>query len=59
VEKNDAPKKQAESEETEEQLSLVPEADEIREMLRSTDINTLTPIEAMNVLVKLIALAEK
>lgn len=57
--KNDAPKKQAESEETEEQLSLVPEADEIREMLRSTDINTLTPIEAMNVLVKLIALAEK
>lgn len=27
-------------------------------MLRSTDINTLTPIEAMNVLVKLIALAE-
>lgn len=54
-----APKKQAESEETEEQLSLVPEADEIREMLRSTDINTLTPIEAMNVLVKLIALAEK
>lgn len=52
-------KKQAESEETEEQLSLVPEADEIREMLRSTDINTLTPIEAMNVLVKLIALAEK
>lgn len=57
--RNDAPKKQAESEETEEQLSLVPEADEIREMLRSTDINTLTPIEAMNVLVKLIALAEK
>ena len=57
--RNDVPKKHIEPKESEEQLSLVPETDEIREMLRSTDINTLTPIEAMNVLVKLIALAEK
>lgn len=56
--KNDVPKK-IEAEEDEIQLSLVPENDEIREMLRSVDINTLTPIESMNMLVKLIALAEK
>lgn len=47
------------SEDEEMQLSIAPENDEMREMLRGVDINTLTPIESMNLLVKLIAIAEK
>ena len=44
--------------EEEAQLTLVPEETELEKRLRSIDINTLTPMESMNILFELIKLAK-
>ncbi len=58
-ERKEEPPKAVKSEDEDMQLTMTHENDEIREILLGVDINTLTPIESMNLLVKLIAIAEK